>query len=196
MPISGCMKITISENTPTVLRFRLSDASVNVANALRRIAINSVQCFAIDKVTFYENSSAMFDEYIAHRLGLIPLATPKSYDEKDEAVFSLDAEGPATVYSRDLKSSDKSVKVANDDIPIMKLADGQRLKFDGKAVLGTGMKGSKYQPGLVTYTQSEDGKHYDFYIESFGQMSAKEILERALAVMNDSIKDVQKAIKK
>lgn len=196
MPISGCMKITISENTPTVLRFRLSDASVNVANALRRIAINSVQTFAIDKVTFYDNSSSMFDEYVAHRLGLIPLVTPKGYDEKDEVVLSLDAEGPGTIYSKDLKSSDKAVKVANGDIPIMKLAEGQKLKADGKAVLGTGSKSSKFQPGLITYAQSEDGKGFDFYVESFGQMTAKEILERALAVMNESVKEVQKAIKK
>ncbi len=196
VPISGYMKINITENTPTVLRFTLSGASVNTANALRRLAINSVPTFAIDSVTFYENSTSMFDEYVAHRLGLIPLATPKGYDEKDEAVLSADFEGPGTLYSRDLKSSDKAVKVANEDIPIIKLAEGQRLKFDGKAILRTGIISSKFQPGLVTYSQSEDGKTFDFYIESFGQMHAKDILDRTLAVAHEDMKEIQKAIKK
>lgn len=190
------MKITVIESTPMSLRFKLSGASFSVANALRRAAISRVNSFAIDSVTFYENSTSMFDEYIAHRIGLVPLLTPgRGYDEKDEILFSLNAEGPVTVYSKSLTSSDKSVRVANEKIPIMKLAAGQVLRLDGKAILGSGARSAKFQPGIVTYKQLNE-KDFEFYIETFGQMPPAEILSRALGIISDNVKEVYKELKK
>ena len=89
------MQITYIENTPFAVKFEIKGVTYTFANALRRIMINSVPAFAIDSVTFYKNTSAMFDEYIAHRIGLVPILTPTSgYDEKDEILFTLEAEGP------------------------------------------------------------------------------------------------------
>lgn len=191
------MKVSVIENSPFAARFTVSGIGKDQANALRRIAASRVQCFAIDSVTFYENTSAIFDEYIAHRIGLVPITTPsKGYDEKDEIVFSLDAEGPATVYSKELKSSDKSVKVANLDIPIIKLGEGQRLRVEGKAVMGTGSRSSKFQPGLATYRALDKGNEYEFYIESFGQMPAMEIVKKALDVIGKELKEVHDRLKK
>ena len=190
------MKIEFIENTPFAVRFKVSGISTSLANALRRVAIGSVPTFAIDTVTFYENTSAMFDEYIAHRIGLVPIITPsKGYDEKDEIMFSLEAEGPVTAYSADLKSSDKNVKVANEKIPIMKLAEGQRLKLEGKAIMGTGSKHAKFQPGLVTYKQLSD-TDFEFYVETFGQMPAIEIVNKAIAILEKQLKDTKDALKK
>ncbi len=189
------MKVSVIENSPKVLRVDVSGIGYGMANAIRRTAIGGVGCFAIDTVTFYENTSAIFDEYLAHRLGLVPILTPKDYDEKDEIVFSLEAEGPATVYSKEMKSSDKSVKVANADIPIIKLAEGQRLRVDGKAVLGTGSRSAKFQPGIVSY-KTKNGKDFEFYFESFGQMNANEIMRRALDIISSGLKDVHKELKK
>ncbi|MDE1761773.1 MAG: DNA-directed RNA polymerase subunit D [Candidatus Micrarchaeota archaeon] len=191
------MKVSFIENTPSVVRFKVSDAGSTVVNSLRRIATNGVSTFAIDSVTFYENTTAMFDEYISHRLGLIPLMTPESgYDEKDEILFHLEAEGPKTVYSRDLEGTDKKVKVANENIPIIKLLEGQSIKLDGKARLGNSMKNSKFMPGLVTFKSNDQESEFEFYIESFGQMTAKEILNRALDIIDDGLKATQKEVKK
>ena len=181
------MKLSVLENDDRSLKFELDGANFSFANALRRTMINNVGCLAIDSVTFYENSSAMFDEYIAHRIGLIPIHTPKGYDEKDEVVFSLSAEGPATVMSKDLISTSKDVKVANGNIPIIKL--------DGKAIFSSAIKSSKFQPGLVTYKAKSEGK-FEFYIETFGQMPPLEIAHRALNIISDNLKDVSKEIKK
>ena len=193
--LADSVKLEDIEITPSHLRFRLSGANYSVANTIRRAASGSVSSFAVDSVTFYENTTSMFDEYIAHRIGLVPLTTPaKGYDEKDEILFTLGAEGPATVYSKDLKSDDKSVKVANERIPLMKLAAGQSLRLDGKAVMGSGARSSKFQPGLITYKGISDSE-FEFYIETFGQMPPAEILAKALGIISDSLKEVYKELK-
>lgn len=190
------MKIESVEENGNVMKFTLKDATNAYANALRRAAMSMVSTFAIDKITFYENSSAMFDEYISHRIGLVPIETPNSgYNEKDEILFTLEAEGPKTVYSKELKSSDKEVKVANENIPIIKLAQDQKIRIDGKAVLGNGLRHAKFQPGLVTYDQADEGT-FNFYIESFGQMSPKEIVNKAFGAIEDETKEVEKEVKK
>ncbi len=188
------MKISFIEDTPSAIRFKVSGVDTTFANCIRRILINSVSCFAVDKVTFYENTSSMFDEYIAHRIGLDPPCHTRSgYDEKDEILFNLEAEGPRTVYSKDLKSTDKKVKVTNENIPIIKLAEGQKIKLEGKAILSNSMKSAKFQPGLVTFKQDEESGEAEFYVERFGQMAAKQILNRGLEIINEDLRPLTRS---
>ena len=70
-------KIEILSLQPQEIKFLLSDTDTSVANALRRIMIAEVPTLAIDLVEFSENSSVLNDEYIAHRLGLIPIRYTK-----------------------------------------------------------------------------------------------------------------------
>ncbi len=190
------MNVKIIENGDKVFRFSLSNTAPEHANALRRASINSVMTFSIDTVTFYENTSSMFDEYIAHRIGLVPIITPTgAHKADDEVLFTAEATGPITVYSRDLKSTDKEVRVASEGIPIIKLGNGQRLRLEGKARLGTASKHAKFQPGLVAMEPKGD-ESFDFYVESFGQMPPKEIINKACDTIKERLKDVTKAAKK
>mmetsp|Transcript_32792 Transcript_32792/g.77328 ORF Transcript_32792/g.77328 Transcript_32792/m.77328 type:complete len:325 (-) Transcript_32792:943-1917(-) len=73
MPHQRFPKIKILHMAPHEMRFILSETDTSVANSLRRIMIAEVPTLAIDLVEFQENSSVLNDEYIAHRLGLIPI---------------------------------------------------------------------------------------------------------------------------
>ena len=67
------------------LSFILKNASPAFANAIRRNAIEEVPVMAIEDVEFRNNSSVIYDEIVAHRLGLIPLTTDlKSYNLPDK----------------------------------------------------------------------------------------------------------------
>ena len=146
------------------LSFILKNASPAFANAIRRNAIEEVPVMAIEDVEFRNNSSVIYDEIVAHRLGLIPLTTDlKSYNLPDKCKCDgkgcaqcqlkliLKVRGQGTVYSSDIKSTDPKVKPAYQKIPIVKLLKGQKLEFEATATLGKGKEHTKWSPGLVYY---------------------------------------------
>jgi hypothetical protein len=73
MPQQRFPKVEVLSIAPHAISFILSETDTSMANALRRIMIAEVPTIAIDLVEYAENSSVLNDEYIAHRLGLIPI---------------------------------------------------------------------------------------------------------------------------
>ena len=82
MPHQRFPKVEILNLQPHEIKFVLSETDTSVANALRRIMIAEVPTLTIDLVEFAENSTVLPDEYIAHRLGLIPLRYQPPDSEK------------------------------------------------------------------------------------------------------------------
>jgi len=121
--------------------------SESLANAVRR-SVAEVPTLAIDEVEFYKNDSALYDEVLAHRLGLVPLVTEKSMTSKTKVDFKLSKEGPCTVYSGDLKGSGEIVE---GKIPITILGEGHKLELVATAILGKGINHAKFNPGLCFY---------------------------------------------
>jgi DNA-directed RNA polymerase subunit D len=131
-------------------RFLVRGITPALANGIRRAILADVPTLTIDSVRFVENSSVMFDEQIALRLGLVPLASPPEEFEIGEGVtLSLSVEGPETAYSGDLVSSDEVVEPAEKNIPIIELKEGQRLELEADAVLGRGRDHAKNQGGVA-----------------------------------------------
>ena len=81
----------ILESSPERVIFTLSGVDISIANALRRIMLAEVPIMAIDDVEFIQNNTVLPDEFIAHRLGLIPLTmpTPDQQQFKPRSVCSI-----------------------------------------------------------------------------------------------------------
>ncbi len=157
------MKIEVLEKSDTNLRILVKGVDVPLMNALRRIGLAEVPSMAIDEVVMIENSCILQDEIIAHRLGLIPLKTdldtynlPEDCECQSEfgcpqcrVTLTLDSEskdGTRTVYSGELVSENPNVLPVSDKVPIVKLAQGQKLKLEAYARLGKGKVHAKWQP--------------------------------------------------
>jgi DNA-directed RNA polymerase subunit D len=170
------MNLTVLSEQDNKMEFLLRGPMTAFANLLRRYGMGQVPVFAIDKVTFYENSSAMFDEYIAHRIGQVPLTADFSRPS-DEIIFTLEAEGPATVFSGDLKSTDPKIKAALTNLPLVKLLEGQNIRLEAKARMGIGRQHAKFQPGLIAYEMLAPNE-FRFKVETFLQMGPRELMEK------------------
>lgn len=60
------------------LEFELRHVDNSFANALRRVLLAEVPTLAVDSVTISQNTSVLPDEMVAHRLGLLPMASMKA----------------------------------------------------------------------------------------------------------------------
>jgi len=251
------------------LSFILKNANAAFANALRRNAIEEVPTMAIEDIEFRNNSSVLYDEIIAHRIGLIPLTTDlKSYNLPDKCKcggkgcaqcqlkLTLKVKVQGTVYASEFKSADPKVKPAYPNMPITKLLKGQKLELEATAILGKGKDHAKWCPGLVYYklmpiieikknctnpevvveqcpqnvfeiknnklvlnkdnllkchlcnacvdicepkgavTVENSNKDFIFYVESWGQLEPKEIINEALKIIKDTSNEFIKEIKK
>jgi len=158
------MEVEVLKKDGMKLEFVLSGSTPAFANSLRRAAIGEVPVMAVDEIEVLDNESALYDEIIAHRLAMVPLRTPaKGYVPPEECrcggkgcpkctvEMTLEAEGPAVVKSGDLKSSDEQVVPVSNDIPIVELLPGQKLRLNVYARLGRGRDHAKWMPGLIFY---------------------------------------------
>lgn len=157
------MDVSLLEKSKDGMTVKLlvKGTSAAFVNALRRAIIEEVPTMAIEDVEFRKNNSILYDEMIAHRLGLIPLKTDlKGYrmlkpgDEPGKAnqvSFTLKTTKQGNVVSGDMESSDKSVTPVHGDMLITKLLKGQSLEFEATAVLGKGREHSKWCPAHVYY---------------------------------------------
>ena len=165
--------INIDHNT---ISFELLNTDLTIANALRRIIISEVPTMAIDIVEIEENTSALHDEFLAHRCGLIPLVSVDIDNfvylnqcqcmyancDKCSVMFDLNVHNTtndiyevtsADIFPKRNDGSTVAVKFVDgktgepqDPITIMKLGKFQQLNFRLLARKGTGRQHAKWSP--------------------------------------------------
>jgi DNA-directed RNA polymerase subunit D len=186
------MKLILDKKHANRIVLLAKDMSSTLSNVIRRYGMSRVPIIAIDGVVFYDNTSAFWDEYIAHRLGLMPLVTPEHIPKETEVTFSLDAEGPKVVYSSDLVSTDEGIKVAQGKIPIITLGQNQHVRFECKAIVGTALTHAKFQAGLISYGIESDGLRIT--VESFFQMEPSDLISRTCDILLNDLEKIEEAL--
>ena len=169
------MKLTIHEMRDDYGLLEFEEVNYSFLNSLRRALVSMVPCLCIHEVDFhmgalgswtdeegeeheYESLSAMFNEILAHRLGMLPVPTDSATlqafgaalddpAQQPEIMYSLNKQGPCTVYSGDLEpvNGDKSLAIPDPHIPIVKLGEGQAVLVYARATIGSGARHSKWQ---------------------------------------------------
>jgi len=218
-----------------------------LANALRR-SVNRIPVITIDELKISKNDSSLYDETVAHRIGLIPLKMEKSHKEGDTHKLKLKVKKAGMVYSGDIKGD---VEIVYGTMPILLLHEGQEVDIEMTTKLGIGEDHAKFSPGLIFYRElyeitlnkkfaeaikrifphnkikekgdkivilddqvnsladyceaicEKEGEKAElketgdlvFVVESFGQLEAKEILEKAIDVLEKDFKEFLKHLK-
>jgi DNA-directed RNA polymerase subunit D len=208
-------------NSPSVELLEKVDERISVkfknvpreyVNALRRLAISEVPTLAIDDIVMIDNSSVVHDEAVAHRLGMIPLRTdlkrfvmPHNCDckstlgcSKCRVLLVLDSEATERtriVTSGELKSEDEEVKPVSDEIPILTLAPGQKVKFEAYARLGNGKSHAKWQPtSSAVVKDGENENESILIIETNLALRPDEVMLAAADMLNAKIKNFSHTI--
>lgn len=154
------VKVKVRELQGRKAKLLVEEAEPSLVNAIRRTLIADVPKMAIEDVTIYDNTSGLFDEMVAHRLGLIPVPTdlalfvPRAECPSCKGTgcanctlrYTLSKEGPTMVLSGDLMPENPAFAVPDPKIPIVELLENQRLILEVEAIIGTGKQHAKYQP--------------------------------------------------
>ena len=136
---------TIS-NTPEQLVLKMP-ANESLANAIRR-SVAEVPTLAIEDVEIMKNDSALYDEVLAHRLGLVALKTEKGMSDKTSVTMKLSKTGPVTVYAGDLEGSSEAIYGKT---PLTLINENQKVELVVTAILGKGTDHAKHIPGICYY---------------------------------------------
>ena len=197
MSLSSIQVLTSDDKKISI---KIKGVSSHYANALRRICLNGVPIFAIDTVDIIENSSVLPDEGIAHTLGLIPLKT--ELDGSDEfnsrVVLVLDSEATEStkvVMSAELESKDQVVKPISNQIPIIHLAPGQRVKLEAYARLGRGTEHSKWNSANISVlTNTDKTDEYILTVETTGALEPKQIILAGIEELSKRLEEFKEIL--
>lgn len=210
------IEVNIVEEDEKSMKIELEGLPLSLANTLRRFVINEVPTMAIEEVLIIENTSAMPNEVLAHRLSLIPFISdidryvaPEECDcgsklgcEKCVVRYVVRAEAidePVTVYSGDIVPEDPTttVKPVSPRIPIVKLAPKQRIEIELYVRVGKGRKNTKWQAAISSLYEKdgEPGKRI-LFIESIGSLPPRRILKEAVHIFKRKIEELNEKIKR
>lgn len=152
------INVKIKEIQPRKAKLLIEEATPYFVNSLRRVLLSEIPKMAIQDVIIYDNNSGLFDEMVAHRIGLVPVPTDLNlFVFRDQCVcggkgcpnctirYTLSKEGPGTVYSRDLQPENPAYACPDPNVPIVELLKGQRLILEAEAILGRGRDHAKWQ---------------------------------------------------
>lgn len=199
------MELVFKNKNSDVLEFDLYNIDVSFVNAIRRIILSELDSYAFEtsdytdsKVKIIENTSSLHNEFILHRIGLIPI---HNINDPSDYKFILNVQNNTNniidVTTKDievinLKTNIKedSLKffppnpITGDNILIIRLKpnpgeDGEKLHIEGFVSKGTGSDNTRYS--LVSNVR---------FINKIDDEKYKDALDKHLSNINSD--DIEK----
>ena len=187
-------RVTIRQAESDHVDFIMKDVDLALANSLRRTMLAEVPTLAIDIVEVDVNTSVLADEFISHRLGLIPLNSEGienlSYSRdctcdqycpncsvKLELTAKCDSDSTMNVYASDLakfhngsRLGDPVIRDSNRRGPLIcKLRKHQELRITCIAKKGIAKEHAKWSPCAAVgfeYDPWNKLKHTELWFEN------------------------------
>ncbi|KAF1999142.1 insert subdomain of RNA polymerase alpha subunit [Amniculicola lignicola CBS 123094] len=175
--------------------FLIQNFNLETANSLRRVMLAEIPTIAIDVVEVFDNTTVLADEFIAHRLGLIPLSARgvedlvyardcdcDGYCDNCSVILRLNAKCTSNevmkVFARDLviESHRPNDQVGSPVILdpegqgscIVKLRKGQSINMKCVAKKGIAKEHAKWAPTSAVGFEYDPGnrlRHLDYWYE-------------------------------
>lgn len=180
----------VLSETDSSIQLLLVGYSVGFANALRRTIMSDIPLWSIEFVQFKNNTTVLHDEFIAHRLALVPLTNFTHVPPETDVILSFKQKAPNSSVvewtSEMLKSNTPEIVPAISGIPIVKVTRGQELEFTAIAKVGTGFIHAKWSPVSMCYfNKVPEGIQFQF--ETVGSMKPRDILKKAVEILQTKL---------
>jgi len=206
-----------------LLKFNLINTNSAFANAIRRTAISEVPTIGFDTENYQtsslrvlENTSSLHNEYLLHRIGLIPINfnNSETFDIANY-IFTLKVENTVfntiNVTSNDFTVLNKTTNnieptenffkpdpITGDFILITKLkanpgSNGEKIHIKGTAFIGTGGYNSRFSPvSVCMFTNTIDIPKLQ---EGFGKLVKQKEAEKKDRLSHDEFNELQNYFK-
>jgi DNA-directed RNA polymerase subunit D len=192
----------IIKETDSYIEFILNSPDIDFAfaNYFRHIITNYIPIYAIDTVDFFTHDSQVFPmQFIAHRLGQLPIKYSKNVPEWFYLNVKNNSQEILTIYSDDIEPKNF---IVFDKIPIIKLGINEEIKYACKTRKSIGAEHVKWSPVTIATFEhldaSRPGGHnntFYFKVESVGQISIKKLIKMTFKQMKANLKDLKTQLK-
>ena len=192
------MKVSDVKQDGDTLTFKLSSTDHSIANAIRRVLIAEIPTWAFATINVEENITPFSDEYISHRVGLIPLNNELIKGEAPQD-FTLDVKGPKAgirkVYSQEIKPKDivfPGIVIAE----LKGLEDKQEhLKIKMSITRGTHQQiDARHSAVSIAAYKQVDETTFEFTVETRGLLKFSTLMKTAFQVIVGKLELVLESI--
>lgn len=193
--------VKIDELAADSLNFQLDYVDTSMANAFRRVMISEVPTMAIEFVNIEINTSVVTDEFLAHRLGLVPLVSVSAdryHTTRDCPCRDGLCDNCSVKFRMHVKCNEHSCEVTSKDlhaitehcdvvpvreesvedgreanhILLAKLRKGQEIKLEAIAKKSIGKDHAKWSPVAVCTYQFQPSIH--IHASALSEMTTQE----------------------
>jgi DNA-directed RNA polymerase alpha subunit len=206
----------IEDNKELLLVFQTESIPYQILNGLRRIMYSEVPTYTIDFIRLFKNNTYYNDEFLAHRLGLVPFVvnykTMENESEidfmnvtcEDDSCYQVklcvdnDTDFHKKVYSKHFEIIPNENAIFYpvafegypDGIHLLTLAPGQSIDFICNLKKGNGKLHSKWSPVTGVFYKRIDNDTFQMSIESIGSQPAVDIFRKSISIWKSKIESI------